>query len=63
MIFFPILFLHQSAPSGQLMPWLQVFPQCLKIRRAIKILKFIPIEAHNADENAFIRYNVIKQIF
>jgi hypothetical protein len=42
--------LLKSAPSGHLIHWLQVFPKCLKIPRAIQIRKFVLVESHNADK-------------
>ncbi len=57
------LFLHQSASSGHLIHWLQAFPNCLQILRAIQILAFFPVESHNADLKKIVRQNGFQQIF
>jgi hypothetical protein len=47
-------FLHQLAPSGHLIQWLQAFPKYLKVLRAVHILKLVPVESHNADLKCFV---------
>ncbi len=56
-------FLHQSPSSGHLIHWLQAYPSCLKILRALHFLEFFPVESHNADLKNFVRENCFQQIF